>query len=431
MDTSTFNYNHSVQLDKSRCTGCTRCLRRCPTEAIRIRDGQAQINDSICIDCGECVRVCPYNAKTAVCDDLSEIFEFKYKIALPSPAFYGQFDKLSPVENILQALLDYGFDDVYEVARATELVSGLTRQYLNASNVQKPLISSACPAVVRLIQHQFPELMDNISPILPPAELAARRARREALEKNPELKPEDIGVCFFSTCPAKATLLKERREKGLSSIDCVVSMNEVYFAVVGKLKKVAASGVRSRAGFRGVNWASSGGESAALGIENYLAADGIENVAHILEMISNDSFPDLEFAELNACHGGCVGGVMAVENCFIARARIQAIQSILPERAETEVITQGSVPEEFMNEVTLSVLRNSNWPTDMAQAFRNRARMQTILEGLPGIDCGACGSPSCLAFAKDIVMGRVSEDECVVIQRRKLKKLEQEAGYDG
>ena len=34
---------HSVTLDESRCKGCTACLKRCPTEAIRIRDGKAKI----------------------------------------------------------------------------------------------------------------------------------------------------------------------------------------------------------------------------------------------------------------------------------------------------------------------------------------------------------------------------------------------------
>ena len=46
--------NHSVTLDKNKCKGCTACLKRCPTEAIRIRDGKAKILQDLCIDCGEC-----------------------------------------------------------------------------------------------------------------------------------------------------------------------------------------------------------------------------------------------------------------------------------------------------------------------------------------------------------------------------------------
>ena len=58
------SYQHSVSLDVEKCKGCTHCLRRCPTEAIRIRDGHAVINPDRCIDCGECIRLCPHNAKS-------------------------------------------------------------------------------------------------------------------------------------------------------------------------------------------------------------------------------------------------------------------------------------------------------------------------------------------------------------------------------
>ena len=34
---------HSVTLDRDRCMGCTNCIKRCPTEAIRVREGKALI----------------------------------------------------------------------------------------------------------------------------------------------------------------------------------------------------------------------------------------------------------------------------------------------------------------------------------------------------------------------------------------------------
>ena len=41
---------HSVRLDKEKCKGCTNCLKRCPTEAIRVRGGLAHIINERCID---------------------------------------------------------------------------------------------------------------------------------------------------------------------------------------------------------------------------------------------------------------------------------------------------------------------------------------------------------------------------------------------
>ena len=71
---------HSVRLEKDKCKACTNCLKRCPTEAIRVRGGRAHIIDERCIDCGECIRVCSNHAKVAVTDPLSIINNYEYKI---------------------------------------------------------------------------------------------------------------------------------------------------------------------------------------------------------------------------------------------------------------------------------------------------------------------------------------------------------------
>ena len=34
---------HSVTLDRDKCKGCINCIKRCPTEAIRVREGKASI----------------------------------------------------------------------------------------------------------------------------------------------------------------------------------------------------------------------------------------------------------------------------------------------------------------------------------------------------------------------------------------------------
>ena len=95
-------YQHSVSLDVSKCTGCTTCLRHCPTEAIRIKDGRAVIDGERCIDCGVCIRICPHKAKKATCGALEDIAKFKYKIALPAPTLYGQFESLDDADYVIQ-----------------------------------------------------------------------------------------------------------------------------------------------------------------------------------------------------------------------------------------------------------------------------------------------------------------------------------------
>ena len=115
--------NHSVMLEREKCKGCTTCLKRCPTEAIRVYAGTAHIIDERCIDCGACIKFCPYHAKVAHTDPLAKLKDYKITVALPAPTLYGQFKGLQDIGRLLDALIAIGFDDVYEVARGAEYVS--------------------------------------------------------------------------------------------------------------------------------------------------------------------------------------------------------------------------------------------------------------------------------------------------------------------
>lgn len=109
---------------------------------------KAQITESLCIDCGECIRICPYKAKKPIFDKFEDISRFKYKIALPAPALFGQFDNMDDVDYVLDGLLRIGFDDVFEVSRAAEIVTEFTRKYMEKRDASDPpVISSACPVI--------------------------------------------------------------------------------------------------------------------------------------------------------------------------------------------------------------------------------------------------------------------------------------------
>ena len=408
-------YEHSVLLDKEKCTGCTTCLKHCPTEAIRIKDGKAVINSERCIDCGACILHCQQKAKKAVCGKLSDMERFKWKIALPAPTLYGQFDNLDDVDYVLNGLYKLGFDDIFEVSKAAELVSAYTRLYLKTDGIPKPAISSACPVIIRLISLRFPSLAEHIIHMLPPMEIAAKLARERALSKNPSLSAEDIGVCFISPCPAKASYVKNGFADYKSAVDVVVSIADVYFQLIGKMKKDDDILPLSESGMIGLGWARSGGEATAIFNEDYLAADGIENVIHVLDQIENGNIPPLEFIELNACTGGCVGGVLTMQNPFIAKARIQALRRYMP-------VSQNVLSKEQLNYIPdLYLFENlpeynpiSRLGASLAESMRMMADIQSLRAGLPGIDCGACGAPSCRAFAEDVVRGGASVNSCPI-----------------
>jgi ferredoxin len=152
----TESYFHSVRLRASACIGCVTCVKYCPTEAIRVRNGKAIILPARCIDCGECIRRCPQHAKYAVMDSLNEIKKYAYNIILPPPSLYAQFPPEVAIENIWQGLYDLGFDEIYDVSASSEYIAAEIEKYVkNYQEGPRPLISSACPAVLRLIQVKF------------------------------------------------------------------------------------------------------------------------------------------------------------------------------------------------------------------------------------------------------------------------------------
>lgn len=414
-------YGHSVYLDVEKCSGCTTCLKHCPTEAIRIRDGHAVINPDRCIDCGECIRVCQNKAKKAVCDKLSDMDKFKWKIALPAPSLYAQFDNLDDVDYVLDGLLKIGFDDVFEVSAAAELVSAYTRLYLKKEGVKKPAINSACPVITRLIALRFPSLTENIIHMLPPMEVAATLAREKAEKEHPELKPEEIGVCFISPCPAKVSYVKNGFADYKSRVDVVVSISDIYFQLISKMKPGGKVSSISYSGMIGIGWASSGGEATAIFNENYLAADGIDNVNRVLDQIENGNIPQLEFIELNACIGGCIGGAMTMQNPFIAKARLQSLRRFLPVSQNVISPDESNIPDSFLFDKMPAYQPISRLSDSMAESMRMMADIQKLRNSLPGIDCGSCGAPTCRAFAEDVVRKRTSLEECL-IRKKRIKK---------
>ena len=405
-------YEHSVYLDEKKCSGCTACLKHCPTEAIRIRGGHASIDPDRCIDCGECIRVCPHNAKKAVCEKLSAMDKFKWKIALPAPSLYGQFDNLEDVDYVLDGLLKIGFDNVFEVSAAAELVSAYTRLYLKTEGVKKPAISSACPVVIRLIGLRFPSLTDNIIHMLPPMEIAAKLAREKAKREHPELSDEEIGVCFISPCPAKVSYVKNGFAGYKSQVDTVVSINDIYLQLIAKMQPKADVKSLSNSGMIGIGWASTGGEATAIFNESYLAADGIENVIRVLDQVENGNIPPLEFIELNACSGGCVGGVMTMQNPFIAKARLQTLRRYLPVSQNFLSKEESYIPESYIFNEIPTYHPISRLSDSMAESMRMMADIQKLRDTLPGIDCGACGAPNCRAFAEDSVRNKSCGAKC-------------------
>ena len=415
------SYFHSVTLDREKCHGCTNCIKRCPTEAIRVRGGKAKIIKERCIDCGECIRVCPHHAKLAVTDSFSMLDEFEYNIALPAPSLYGQFKHNADINKVLTSLLEIGFDHVFEVARGAEYVSAATRELMRKGELQVPVISSACPAVVRLIRVRFPNLIGNVIKLFSPMEVAAKLAREEAVKRT-GLRDSQIGVFFITPCPAKVTSIKAPLAIEKSYVSGALSVNEVYGKLLPVMKKIENPVALSKAGFAGISWARSGGESEGTKSLKYIAVDGINNVMRILEEIEDEKLEDIDFVELSACTGGCVGGALNVENSFVSSTRIK---NMTANRPETEPIEKLDIPSISWRK-ELEAAQVMKLDEDFMKAMRKMEEMERIYRSMPDLDCGSCGAPSCRALAEDIVRGFGNENDCIFKMRERVRELAKE-----
>lgn len=416
-------FYHSVRLDPELCMGCINCIKRCPTQAIRVRDNKAQINSKFCIDCGECIRVCPHHAKHAVYDTFEALKQYEYTVALPAPSLYSQFNNLDDVNIVLNGLLLMGFDDVFEVGAAAELVSEATRKYMEKNFSGTPFISTACPTIVRLIRVKFPNLISNLLPLKPPIEVAAQLAVKKAMKKT-GLPREKIGTFFISPCPSKVTYVKSPLGTDKSEVDRVLAIKDVYPQLISYMQTVDAEAPDMvMSGKIGVGWGRRSGEAGGLFTENYLAADGIENVIRVLEDMEDQKFSNLKFVELNACNGGCVGGVLTVENPYVAEVKLKWLHKYMPvSRSHLTEEDQACVP--WTENVEFEPVFNLG--NTLTESFSRFNQVERICKKLPGLDCGSCGAPTCKALAEDIVRQEADERDCIYHLRDSLHRLSEE-----
>ena len=415
----------SIKIVEELCDGHMHCMRVCPTQAIRVRNKKATLLEDRCIDCGECVRVCPNNAIVAMTSSFKDFSKFKYTIALPSPAFYAQFGKDITPSTILNALKKIGFDDAYDVACASESVSIAIQEYLDANPAPRPLISAFCPAIVRLIQIRYPDLLEHIIPIETPMEIAAREAKNLKM-KELKLKASEVGAIYITPCPAQTLSIKNPLRKRHSFVDGAIAMHDIYPTLLQVLAHSNNNGsdlpdVRGL----GLGWPIVGGQVGCLKAEDCLAIGGLNDVIRILEDIENDKLKDVQYIECHSCPTSCVGGTLTVENPYIARGRILRMvekygYEPCQDREEIRTLYRknffsllGKIPPHPVDPLD----------DDISKAIDKIQNRQNIHDKLPKIDCGACGSPTCMSFAEDVVIQDVTLDDCIFIAVKRIETL--------
>ena len=143
----------------------------------------------------------------------------------------------------------------------------------------------------------------------------------------------------------------------------------------------------------------------------------------MLEDMEDQKFTNLKFVELNACNGGCVGGVLTVENPYVAEVKLKRLRKYMPV-ARSHIEGNAEELVKWTKEVQYEPVFNLG--NTMMESFARLNQVERLCKKLPGLDCGSCGAPTCKSLAEDIVRGEAVESDCVYYLRENLHKLSEE-----
>ncbi|MFZ5652691.1 MAG: [Fe-Fe] hydrogenase large subunit C-terminal domain-containing protein [Bacillota bacterium] len=408
-----------ITTNEARCRDCYRCVRACLLKAIRISSGDrpdalhARVIDELCVHDARCVLECPQKAKK-VASDLDSIKSL-LKQGAPmaagvAPSFVAGLPLRDPGH--MPALLrKLGFGKVQETSLGAELV---VRQHMRIG-LATPLISSACPVVVNLIEKHYPELLPMLAPVVSPMIAHGRFMKR--------VYPGYMTV-FIGPCAAKKG---EARTEGIDdAVDYVLGFDELW---EWAREEGLDPGALSAEEFDGPRPALArlfpieGGMTRALQVEgesHCVTVAGLQNCITFLRHMTQDKIdrPPV-FIELLACRGGCIDGPLSLcrdEDIFTRRRKVMDFYRA---RAGQEDPGDGAA------ELPPDLMRRDYRDRRVALAVPDESALRQILartgkyQPEDELNCGACGYDTCRDKAVAVYQGNAEVQMCIPYMRKR------------
>ncbi|MFH0867278.1 MAG: [Fe-Fe] hydrogenase large subunit C-terminal domain-containing protein [Bacteroidota bacterium] len=410
------NFFHSHIIIPERCTGRMKCIKSCPSQALRLRHGKLTFFDDLCVDCGACINICPENVFVPVIDEIDNFEKFKFKIALPSRIFYTQFGLKTHPAQVHQALKKIGFDAVVDSCQVNNELSFVISEYLKTNPV-KPIINSFCPSLIRLIQVNYPNLIELISTFDVPREVTAKEAKAKYAKKL-GISIEKIGVIYISPCPAMVVSIKQPVEKDKSWIDGAIAIKDIYNRIIPEILKIQENQKPEKDEeyfYYGKGWGSHSHGPQFLDSERCITVVGIDNIKMILNDIEDSRLKNIDYIEAFTCTQGCIGGVFCVENPYTSRHNSIMLGKKYnePIAFEKNDVMKKYYEKYYFLEHHVLPRTTRTFDTDLATSIKKMKQKERIFLKLPKKDCALCGSPTCETFAQDCANGEADLSDCI------------------
>lgn len=402
----------TVYLDfkNARCKDCYKCLRACPVKAIKFENHQAKIIEEQCILCGKCTSVCPQDAKTvhAETDSVKALLNGNVPvIASVAPSFISSFgtDNFAVFRIALGKL---GFAEAEETAVGAAAVTAEYGKLLE-SGKYKNFITSACPAVNRLIQLFYPQALPYLAPVDSPMIAHAKILKK----KYPNAK-----LVFIGPCIAKK---REAHESGL--LDAVLTFEELkalFESSDVKLDEIAVlpgteGGVKNIAKYYPISRGIIKSFPACPEGYEYVAVDGVERVMDVLD---NIELLDKTFLELNCCDFACVNGPCSLLEGGAVKAGAKLRRYVAEGKGD---FVMPSVEGTDLRCEFPRIRKRRIIPTEreinevLARTGKNNPEKL--------YNCGACGYSTCREKAIAVINGYAELDMCLPYMREKAESM--------
>ncbi len=408
-----------IQFKEANCKNCYKCIRSCPVKAIAFQDDQAKIIEEACTLCGNCLLVCPQNAKTVI-SDMEKVKGFlskneKVYVSL-APSFVSAF-RVNDERVVFQALKKLGFTHVEETAAGASFVSTEYEKLIKEKKMRN-IITSACPSIVYLVQKYYPEVMEDLAPVVSPM---IAHAKMMKCMYGPRIK-----VVFIGPCISKKEECNDLQNQGL--VDAVITFEElekwfesenidlnVYEEFENKSIKNAAARF----------YPVPGGILKTIGTaerKNYkcVSIDGIDRCMQILDSIKNGETKNY-FIEMNNCAGGCLGGpcIKNLTGGYLeARDRLIDYVKKSSRNIGTDILQDAKVS---LSKVFVNMSKEDKIPDEdtIRDILSETGKFSTEQE----LNCGACGYSTCREKAIAVYNRKAQIYMCLPYMRERAESI--------